>query len=84
MKPNVDELNKNIKNKVWKVKEFNGEWGIYGMLLPEPIFKIKADEVIINNLDENNKPVSERLIIPTELINVIKIVQDYLNNVVKP
>lgn len=80
MKPNIEEINNSFTNKIWELKEIDGEWGIYARLLPEPFFRITADDVIINNDDGNGKAISSSIVIPDELLSVMKAVQDYLKS----
>lgn len=80
MKPNIEEINNSFTNKIWELKEIDGEWGIYARILPEPFFRITSADVIVNNDDGNGKAISSSIVIPDELLSVMKIVQDYLKS----
>ena len=80
MKPDIEKINSNLVNMVWEVKEVDGEYGIYASPLTYPLFKITAEKVTINNSDEEGNPISSEINISSELINVMKQVQDYLKS----
>lgn len=80
MKPNIEEINNSFTNKIWELKETDGEWGIYALEFPKPLFKITRNEVIADNADDNGNPLSSTVAISSELISVIKTVQDYLKS----
>ena len=83
MELNIEKINQSLTNKVWELRNVDGEFGIYASPLTYPLFKITSEKVTINNSDEEGNPISSEINIPSELLNAMKQVQDYLQQTTK-
>lgn len=80
MELDVEKINNSFTNKIWELKEVDGEWGIYASLLTDPLYKITSEKVTVNNSDKEGNPISSEFNISSELLDVMKQVQEYLKS----